>query len=274
MHAGMPALPPIAVAMVGLDPAQAGVGGAAPSGERVRAVLAWLSKSGARGVRLDATAAGIRPRELDRSGRRDLGALLRRTELTFAGVDLFIPPEHFGKPDAADRAVSAVLGAIDLAADLSQLAIGAIVTRLISSSPSSVSVVFPPTLAPDMLSAITDHAISRGVLLANHAWPIQDASPGSDQPVGIGLDPVTAFASGADPVSIVANLGKRLICARLNDLAGAGTIGASRVVPGTGRLDLNAYLITLSTIGYNAHVALDLTGLRDPAQAIAQTSAL
>lgn len=266
----MPAPPPIAVAMLGLDPAQAGVGGLAPSGERVRAVLAWLSKSGARGVRIDATTAGIRPRELDRSGRRDLGALLRRTELTFAGVDLFIPPEHFAKPDAADRAVSAVLGAIDLAADLSQLAIGAIVTRLISNSPSSVSVVLPTTLAPDMLAAITDHATSRGVLLANHAWPIQDSVADVEQLIGIGLDPATAFASGADPVSIAAQLGIRLACARLSDLAGSNTIGTSRVVPGTGRLDLNAYLATLSTIGYETHAILDLTGLRDPAQAIDQ----
>lgn len=221
-------------------------------------------------MRIDATAAGIRPRELDRSGRRDLGALLRRTELIFAGVDLFIPPEHFAKPDAADRAVSAVLGAIDLAADLSQLAVGAIVTRLISNSPSSVSVVLPTTLAPDMLAAMTDHATSRGVRLANHAWPIQDAPAGSDHPVGIGLDPATAFASGADPVSIAAQLGRRLACARLSDLAGANTIGAGRVVPGNGRLDLNAYLATLSTIGYESHVVLDLTGLRDPAQAIAR----
>lgn len=266
----MPAPPPISVAMVGLDPAQAGVGGVAPSGARVRAMLAWLSKSGARAVRIDATAAGIRPRELDRSGRRDLGALLRRSELVFAGVDLFIPPEQFLKPDAADRAVSAVLGAIDLAADLSQLAIGAIVTRLISSSPSSVSIVLPTTLAPDMLAAINDHATSRSVRLANHAWPIHEAASGGDEYIGIGLDPATAFASGSDPVSIAAQLGRRLVCARLSDLAGASTIGASRVVPGTGRLDLNAYLATLSTIGYESHAVLDLTGLRDPARAIDQ----
>ena len=267
----MPAPPPIAVAMVGLDPAAAGVGNLAPGGERVRAMLAWLSMSGARGVRVDGTAAGIRPRELDRSGRRDLGALLRRTELTFAGVDLFIPPEHFAKPDAADRAISAVLGAIDLAADLSQLASGAIVTRLLSTTPQSVSVILPTTLAPDMLAAIADHATSRGVKLADHAWPIRDSSAVGGSPIGVGLDPATAFASSADPIALAAGLGRRLTCARLSDLAGATAMGATRVVPGSGRLDLHAYLATLTTIGYESDVILDLHGLRDPASAIAHT---
>ena len=169
------------------------------------------------------------------------------------------------------RTPKATTGAVEtFAADLSQLSSGAVVTRLISNSPSSVSVVLPTTLAPDMLAAITDHATSRGVLLANHAWPIQDSVAGVEQPIGIGLDPATAFASGADPVSIAAQLGKRLVCARLSDLAGSNTIGASRVVPGSGRLDLNAYFATLSTIGYETHAILDLTGLRDPVQAITQ----
>ncbi len=265
---GTPPLPLIAVAMSGIDSGVPALSALAPGGERVRALLAWLSASGARGVRVDATMAGIRPRELDRSGRRDLGAILRRTELAFAGVDLFIPPEHFVKPDTADRAVSGVLGAVDLAADLSGLAFGAIVTRLASGTPTSVSVVLPPKLPPDIRAAIADHAASRNVRVANQAWPIEDQSPLHEHTLGIGLDPATVLAFGADPVALAATLGSRLACARLSDIAGAAVIGGGRVPPGSGRLDALAYLATLTTVGYQGFVVQDLHGLRDPTAAI------
>ena len=38
-------------------------------------------------VQLSAAQAGLRPRELDRSARRDLLATLRRRELAVAGID-------------------------------------------------------------------------------------------------------------------------------------------------------------------------------------------
>jgi sugar phosphate isomerase/epimerase len=266
-HAGIPSLPPIAVAMAGLDLAAAGLTDLAPGGDRVRGVLAWLAKAGARGVRIDATMPGVRPRELDRSGRRDVGALLRRSELSFGGVDLFIPPEHFLKPETADRAVSSVLAAVELASDLVGLAAGAIVTRLASGSPTSVSLVLPAKLLPDIRAALADHATSRGVRLADQAWPIVESGGEASDAIAVGLDPATALASGADPIVVAAKLGRRLACARLSDIAGGAVIGGGRVAPGTGRLDVMAYLVTLATIGYEGHVVLDVHGLRDPASA-------
>ncbi len=265
--------PPIAVAMAGVDVDATGLGRIAPGGERVREVIGWLAKAGARGVRVDATAAGIRPRELDRSGRRDLSALLRRSELAFAGVDFFIPPEHFGKPDMADRAVSGVLAAVDLAADLAGLAGGSVVTRSASGSQASVSIVLPEKLAPDMRRSLSDHAQSRGVRLSDQAWPIGDAGDGGreGESIGIGLDPAVALSAGGDPVMLAAKLGARLVCARLSDV-GAGALGGGRVLPGSGRLDVAGYLATLSTIGYAGHVVLDLQGLRDPAGAVAEVA--
>ena len=268
-HPTFPQLPPVAVAMAGLDLDAAGLAPIAPGGERVRGLIGWLARAGARGLRIDATAAGIRPRELDRSGRRDLAALLRRSELAFAGVDFFIPPEHFLKPDMVDRAVSGVLAAIDLAADLAGLGAGSVVTR--STSPASVSIVLPEKLAPDMRRSLSDHALSQGVRLADHAWPIGERDGGSadeGEAIGIGLDPATVLSAGADPIMLAAKIGSRLVCARLSDI-GAGAPGSARIAPGSGRLDVTAYLATLVTVGYTGHVILDLHGLRDPAGAIA-----
>ena len=271
-HPTFPQLPPVAVAMAGLDLDAAGLAPIAPGGERVRGLIGWLARAGARGLRIDATAAGIRPRELDRSGRRDLAALLRRSELAFAGVDFFIPPEHFLKPDMVDRAVSGVLAAIDLAADLAGLGAGSVVTR--STSPASVSIVLPEKLAPDMRRSLSDHALSQGVRLADHAWPIGErdggggGGGGEGEAIGIGLDPATVLSAGADPIMLAAKIGSRLVCARLSDV-GAGAPGGARTAPGSGRLDVTAYLAILATVGYTGHVILDLHGLRDPAGAIA-----
>src|SRR5690606_13026801 len=91
-------LAPAALSIAGVrdDPALKGAGPRAP--------IEAAAKAGFRAVALDASAAGLRPRDLDRSARRDLAALLRRLELAFAGLDLWIPPEHFASPEHADRA--------------------------------------------------------------------------------------------------------------------------------------------------------------------------
>jgi sugar phosphate isomerase/epimerase len=212
--------------------------------------------------------AGIRPRELDRSARRDLAALLRRAELTFAGVDAFVPPEHLLKADMVDRAVSSILGAIDLAADLAALASGSIVTRMPGSGvPACVGVTLHEKTPADVLHSLADHATGRSVRIANHAWPIPEAGP-SDAVIGIGLDPATAMASGADPVALAARLGKRVASARLSDVPSSFGAGGGRVVPGDGKLDVMEYLVTLATSGYTGHAVLDLRHLPRPAEAI------
>jgi sugar phosphate isomerase/epimerase len=270
-----PAPTPISVAMAGIDPRAAGVEGIALGGERVRAVLAWIARAGARAVQLDATAAGIRPRELDRSGRRDLAALLRRSEMVCSGVDAMIPAEHLLRPETADRAVASVLGAIDLAADLAGLASGAVVTRAAGTG-ACVGVVLDPKTPADVRHAIADRAASRGVRVADYAWPIAEAGggapAGADGAIGVGLDPASALAAGADAVSLAATLGARLAQARVSDVARAPGIG--RVAPGSGRLDLGAYLVTLAAVGYGRHAVVDLQGLRDPGGAVGRVVGL
>ncbi|CAN5743312.1 hypothetical protein BH11PLA1_BH11PLA1_06940 [soil metagenome] len=87
----------------------------------LREHLALATRLGLGGVTLDATRAGLRARELDRSARREVAALLRRNALTLAAVDAFVPPAHFADPATQERATSAVLAAIELAAELGGL---------------------------------------------------------------------------------------------------------------------------------------------------------
>lgn len=256
--------PELSIAMAGLDPGAIGLGGLAPGGGRVREIIAWAAKSGVRGVQIDATASGIRPRELDRSARRDLAALLRRSELACSGVDVFIPPEHLCDAATMDRAVATILGAIELAADLAVLASGAVVTRM-SGVQACVCLTLPSgekAALPGVVSArdaVIRHAESRGVRLADCAWPIADAL--EEETLGVGLDPAVVLNAGADPVPLAAKLGKRLADARLSDIRQGP--GGLRWVPGSsgGRLDVMGYLLTLAACGYTRHVVLDVRGI-------------
>src|SRR5262245_10456016 len=105
----------VSLALVGLE-----IGGDDPAA-KLRAQLTLARTAGCRAVQLNGAAAGLRARELDRSARRDLAATLKRAEVGFSGVDLFVPPEHFGAMAHQDRAVSAVVGAVELAAEISGL---------------------------------------------------------------------------------------------------------------------------------------------------------
>ena len=81
-----------------------------------REAFATLRELGISGVQWPAMRAGLRPRDLDASGRRDLQSTLRRHELSMSGVDLWIPPEHFGDAGRVDRVVSAVEESVRFAA--------------------------------------------------------------------------------------------------------------------------------------------------------------
>ncbi|MEO1585060.1 MAG: hypothetical protein AAFR96_10895 [Planctomycetota bacterium] len=83
-----------------------------------RAALAWLAERERGEVVVDVTAADVRPRLLDRGGRRELSAAVKRQGQRVVGLDLLIPAEHFESTATADRAVGAVADAIALAADV------------------------------------------------------------------------------------------------------------------------------------------------------------
>lgn len=233
--------PALSLALLGLESAEIG---ADP-----RTQIAWAGDAGFAAVQLDATAPSVRPRELDRSARRDLGATMRRRGLACSGVDLFIPPAHLLAPAHADRAISALLGAIELAAQLASLTGGTPVlsTRL----PREAE-------ARSAIDAVAEHAMAHAVRVADHAWPPDDSTP-PGSPIGVGLDPAAMFLADAsiDPAAAASRLKERVASARLTDLDADG-----RVPPGEGRLDELAFGVALATGSYSGHLVLDLRGLR------------
>jgi sugar phosphate isomerase/epimerase len=212
-----------------------------------RAAIEWAAGLGYRAVQLDATVPGVRPRELDRSARRDLAALLRRLELGFSGLDLWIPPSHYVEPAHADRALAATAQALELAADLARLAE--------SENGAAVSLALADKVAGSTIESLASAADRVGARLADHRWPAQLDGSG---PVGIGIDPAALLAAASDPASEVSRLAVAPAAARLSDAVPGG-----RVAVGDGRLDVLAYRVALATKGYARPVVVDLRAVRD-----------
>ncbi len=218
-------------------------------GGEARARIEAAAPVGYRWVQLDAAAPGVRARELSRSARRDLAALLRRCELSLSGLDLWIPEDHFASPEHADRAVAATTQAIALAADLATL----------TASPGRVvSIRLPHATADGVEQSLLDAAQRFDVRIADHALPVREPAS-SDSPLGVGVDPAAVMIAEEDPAALTARIGNRLASPRLNDLDSAG----GRVTPGHGRLDIEAYLAAASVAGWNGPLVLDLRGVQD-----------
>jgi sugar phosphate isomerase/epimerase len=225
-------------------------------GGTVRGAVDRLAQLGFESVQLDATLKGVRPRELDRSGRRDLHALVRRRGARAAGLDCFIPPEHYTSPEYGERALAATLEAIELAGDLGRLA---------------VSLTLPVAALPEAVAtAIVDAADRHDLRLAVHAPQELDALiqwiDAVDLPaLGAGLDPAAVLATGADPCQTAQQLGARLAVARLSDRhQGTGGEGF-RCAPGQGRLDLAAYRVSVDLAEQRyGPVVLELRGVNEP----------
>ena len=237
----------------------------------VRSAIDRLAKAGFRSVQLDGTLPGIRPRDLDQRGRRDLLGVLTRHGMTLAGIDIFLPRRHFLEAEHIDRAMAASVAAINLAADLGRV---------------PVSIGLPvKSLGDDARKAIVEAADGHGVRLAIHAEDaIDELSAWVNRidlhALGIGIDPASVLASGNagesghDPVKLLHRLGKRVAVARLDDLAGAGSDASDdegirgagyRCLLGEGDLDVLSYRIALDlAVGRTGPVVLDLRGLENP----------
>ena len=210
-----------------------------------RRALARLGEIGCGAVQLGATQPGLRPRDLDRSGRRDLVATLRRLELALAGIDLWIPVDHFTVAAHVDRAVAAVCAAIDLAAD-------------VGGCP--VSVTLPPEIDGLVVAQIVEHAEHRGVGVADHAVPPSDVAG-----LGVGIDPAAWLADGRDPIAAVLEHARRLCSVRVVDLLTTGLRGPPRGGSGSeGRLDLLAYRASVEIARPARPVVVDLRQWTDP----------
>ena len=201
-----------------------------------------LASMGFRAAQL--SASQLRPRDLDRSARRELKVLFRRYELTVAGLDLWIPDAHLLDSSRVDRAVGAMLDAIGLAGELGRC---------------PLSLVLPGDDAPEsVMATVIEQAIRQGVPLADHTVP---ANRRHD--VGVGIDPASWLARGRDPIEAINDAGDRLVVARWCDLATSGMR-----VPGgheDGQLDGLNYRITLTAAGYRGPIVIDTRGWTDPA---------
>ncbi len=220
-------------------------------GDQPKAALDRLSQARFRFVQLSATQPGLRPRDLDRSARRDLSASLRRFELRLAGLDLWIPPEHFNDPAFVDRAMSAVTATLELAADLGRCPVS---LALPSESPDE-----------EVVESLGQQSARFGVPIADH-----NTTPIEDESIGVGLDPAAWLSRESDPAKGVTQHASRLVSARLSDLLDTGLRGP--IGQGQGRLDVLAYRVALTSSGYEQPVVADARQWADPWSGLAETA--
>jgi sugar phosphate isomerase/epimerase len=226
----------------------------------VKTAFTRIAEAGFHSVQLDATLSGIRPRDLDATGRRDLSASARRSSLQIGGIDLLIPRSHYADPQHTDRAIEATLAAIRFAGELGRL-------------PLSVNLPIDG-LSDDVTEALLTAADAQGVVLVVHAedqiaalrvWLAETDT----QVAGIGLDPANLLGGRSDPAALAQSLAKSVVGARLSDNR-QGLADGSRCPVGTGDLDVMGYRIGIDLAPHRrGPVVLDLRGLSDPLAAAA-----
>lgn len=209
-------------------------------GSNLRQVLDAMRELGLASVQLCASGPnGLRPREFDASAVRDLVATLSRLELQAAGIDLWIPPDHYSSPAHVDRAISAVCDACRL---MGMLGGGFVVIDCPSPHPENAT-----------MRACLDAASRHGAVLATRCRQPEDPPEGCVPCV----DPADWIAAGRDPVTGASDGASAV---RLSE-----TVGGIRVPGGTGgTFDLQAYRIACEIAAPQRPVATDLRGLTDP----------
>jgi hypothetical protein len=237
--------PEIAVAVAGL-PARAG----SAWGVSTPDAAAWIRDQRVRGIALDAARPDCRARDLGRSARRDLAAMLRRTELELTAIDLFIPPEHYTDPARDGRAFETVQQTAMLAVELARLVGG--------RSRPVVSITLPESLPEHERGSLTAVFEKYGAIGADH-------TPGAPAPsawLGAGIDPAACFLAGADPAKRATEPG--VVALRLSNL---NATGRCPVNAEGGRLDLLAY--TGATLTSDLRwLTADTRGCAEPTRAV------
>ncbi len=214
--------------------------------ERITSAAEAAARADVPALHLDATLPGIRPRELDRSARRDLLAIVKRHNVSLTGCDLFIPPTHFTSPQHQQRAADAVRQAIALAAELRSL--GAAATMVCIETAAPVAQPNDPTVDPAALfTDLAAHARDHGVTLCDCT---SDSSP-----LTRGLDLAAVLARNEDPAAAI--LTQKPACLRLADWN-----GRARVPFGDGRADATAIAAATSVATPDAMGILDFRGVR------------
>lgn len=230
---------------------------ASEQGVTPRQAIRAIASLGFSAVQLDATLAGMRPRELDSSARRDLSATVIRAGLSIAGLDFFIPADHFYDPVHMDRAADAAAAACTLAADLGRL-------------PLSINLPFDdadPSLKDALFTAAD--ALSVPLVICHAAAPEtlkQWLDYAAETEVAFGIDPAAMLTARYDPAQAMQALGGSIGVARLSDAKQGQAEG--RVPVGSGDLDVLTYRVSvdLAKPKYGP-VVLDLRGLASPSAA-------
>lgn len=215
-------------------------------------------RAGCRSVQVSASERATRPREMGRSARRDLAALVRRHGLTCSGVDLFVPARHLMSPETIDRAAEALLAAAELAGELGSLTggRGVLATALPTGAPNrgadgakqgDASKSKALGTIGQVVAAVVERAAAAGAVVADHAWAGGDEASSSWEPLGVkrGVDPAAVVLKGGDAeraVAVLAETPGRLAAVRLSDLSSEG-----RVAPGEGELDVFGYAVSIMT---------------------------
>lgn len=265
-------LPEISISTAGLIFPGSMSHGSNSTSQSSKSIIDQIHASNTRGITLDASTPDFRPRALTRSARRDLAASLRRRELEFTGLDLWIPPEHFADPTHTHRAINALSQAATLTVELATLVAG--------RSQPVLSIVLPEEMNPTDRAAIGAIAQSTGALIADHqpqssasSESTSESSPEPSQPtpgIDIGIDPVMILLTGNSPGKAItqasAHASTHLASVRLSDLNSMGRcpVGA----PGS-KLDLQSYAGALLVAG-KEWITLDLRALPDPIAATTQ----
>ncbi len=246
-------------AMLGLPEISISAAGFIARSPSPKAAIEEIHAMGVRAITLDASAPDFRPRTLSRSARRDLAASLRRRELEFTGVDLWIPPEHFVDASNAHRAIDAVSQAAEMSSELATLVGG--------RSRPVVSVLLPTDMNQTDRLAIGANAQRVGAIISDHQPEfLTQEQTEHVAGISIGVDPALVLMNGNSPGKAVTHAGEHLASVRLNDLNAMGrcTVGA----PGA-KLDIKGYAGALIVAGQE-WVTLDVREMPEPSVAYQQ----
>jgi sugar phosphate isomerase/epimerase len=236
----------------------------APLGS-VQEGLEWVSASGIRGVQLSATQAGMRPRDLDVSARRDLRATLRRLELTCSGIDFWIPVEDWLEGATMERAVDAFRQACRMAEELHRAPLSLLVPGPQKESGRQAR-------CADVLATMVQTANVHGVQLANLAWSTGDERMKAPYPpMGACIDPAAILASGRRPFPVVTGAAGAIVAARIVDLLRTGQRGPLNHEDG--QLDVMEFRVALESAGCPGLPVIDARHWSEPRSGILQSLA-
>jgi sugar phosphate isomerase/epimerase len=217
-----------------------------------------------RGVQVSASQPGTRPRDLDRSGRRDLLAAARRRELEIVGIDVWVPSDRLLEGATIDDAVGQLIEAVELAADLGRVA---------------VSTRFPLEGVDDAISTVVAVAGRLGVAVIDHAASGRLIVPGAVEAgapaplvtpavegLGVGVDPPAWLVAGLD---LLEAAGQGIDALRLADL----TTDGMRVPPGDadGRVDPATLVAIARTGGFEGCPLIDARRWSHPVEGVRAT---